>query len=193
MEARARQEMMAVMTEIVGWLRGERTPSHTLPIPLMIDPRDFDVLDRGGEINDDELVAKATMLRSEALRVARELAGKVAVSTSLEGNVLAGIVNNLTSYASALEDSLRRETRIEVVGIDEEPTRFRFRKADRVAWKREDGSPDAANSGVIVDGIWKGQVGGGWYQVIYEIQRSDGMRVRARPLELVKLPQEQAS
>ena len=41
---------------------------------------------------------------------------------------------------------------------------FRFKKGDKVAWKRSDGSADIEFSGVIVDGLCEYLPGGGAYR-----------------------------
>lgn len=188
MDAETKKELSDVMGELVAWLRGERSPQGAPRIVPMINLGEFDLRSRFGSVSDEEILSRATTLRSEALRATAELSRRISVTSTGPSNAMAAVVNNLTSYASALGDLLRRATNIETVTIDEQPTRFRLRKGDRVAWRRNDGSPDPENNGVIVDGIWRGQVGGGWYEVIYEIERPDGLRFRAKPLELVILP-----
>jgi hypothetical protein len=188
MDAETKKELAGVMGELAAWLRGERSPKDAPRIRPMINLEEFDLKNRLDAISDEEILSRATTLRSEALRAAAELSRRISVTSTGPSNAMAAVVNNVTSYASALADLLRRSTNIETVTIDEQPSRFGLRKGDRVAWRRNDGSPDLENSGVIVDGIWRGQVGGGWYEVSYEIERSDGLRFRAKPLELVKLP-----
>jgi hypothetical protein len=188
MDAETKKELAGVMGELAAWLRGERSPKDAPRIRPMINLEEFDLKNRLDAISDEEILSRATTLRSEALRAAAELSRRISVTSTGPSNAMAAVVNNVTSYASALADLLRRSTNIETVTIDEQPSRFGLRKGDRAAWRRNDGSPDLENSGVIVDGIWRGQVGGGWYEVSYEIERSDGLRFRAKPLELVKLP-----
>ena len=67
---------------------------------------------------------------------------------------------------------------------------FRFKKGDRVAWKRGDGSPDKEMSGVIVDGICEYVPGGGAYRDKYIVQLSDGFYFGADELDLIRLPGE---
>lgn len=64
---------------------------------------------------------------------------------------------------------------------------FYFRKGDRVAWKRWDGSADPEFSGEIVDGICEYVAGGGAYRDRYLVQRKDGLQFPANQLDLVKL------
>ncbi len=65
---------------------------------------------------------------------------------------------------------------------------FRFRKGDRVAWKRWDGLPDREMSGVVVDGICEYIPGGGAYRDRYLVERKDGFCFPADELDLIKLP-----
>ena len=62
---------------------------------------------------------------------------------------------------------------------------FRFKKGDRVAWKRWDGKPDGEFAGVVVDGICEYVSGGGAYRDRYVIQRADGLQFGAVSLDLV--------
>ncbi|MBI4590078.1 MAG: hypothetical protein HY725_14690 [Candidatus Rokubacteria bacterium] len=64
---------------------------------------------------------------------------------------------------------------------------FRFKKGDRVAWKRWDGSPDIEFSGTIVSGICEYVPGGGAYRDRYVIERKDGFYFGADQLDLIKL------
>jgi hypothetical protein len=64
---------------------------------------------------------------------------------------------------------------------------FTFRKGDRVAWKRWDGSPDPEFSGEITDGICEYVPGGGAYRDRYVVRREDGSFFGAEPLDLIKL------
>jgi len=51
---------------------------------------------------------------------------------------------------------------------------FKFKKGDRVAWVRFDGTPDFEFAGVIVDGVCEYQPGVGAYKAGYVVQRADG-------------------
>jgi hypothetical protein len=65
---------------------------------------------------------------------------------------------------------------------------FRFKKGDRVAWKRWDGSPDEEMAGVVVDGICEYVPGGGAYRDTYIVQRKrDGFYFGADELDLIRL------
>ena len=64
---------------------------------------------------------------------------------------------------------------------------FWFRKGDRVAWKRWDGSADPAFSGVVVDGICEYVPGGGSFRDRYVVQREDGHYFGGGQLDLVKI------
>lgn len=65
---------------------------------------------------------------------------------------------------------------------------FKFKKGDRVAWKRWDGSPDEDMSGVVVDGHCEYVPGGGAYRDRYIVQRfKDGFHFAADELDLVRL------
>jgi hypothetical protein len=64
---------------------------------------------------------------------------------------------------------------------------FWFKKGDRVAWKRWDGSSDPEFSGIIVDGICEYVPGGGAYRNRYVVQRDDGFYFGAVELDLIKL------
>jgi len=68
---------------------------------------------------------------------------------------------------------------------------FRFRKGDRVAWKRWDGSPDVEMSGLVVDGICEYVVGGGAYRDRYVVQRKDGTHFAAGDLDLIQLEEKE--
>jgi hypothetical protein len=59
---------------------------------------------------------------------------------------------------------------------------FRFRLGDRVV-----STLDSSASGVIVSGQCRYTVGGGPYQDVYEIKRSDGHIFRAKSTEIVKM------
>lgn len=51
---------------------------------------------------------------------------------------------------------------------------FLFRKGDRVAWKRSNGTPDHEFIGEIVDGICEFENGGaGFYRAAYVVKRED--------------------
>src|SRR5262245_14839046 len=142
MDAETKKELSDVMGELVAWLRGERSPQGAPRIVPMINLGEFDLRSRFGSVSDEEILSRATTLRSEALVATAELSRRISVTSTGPSNAMAAVVNNLTSYASALGDLLRRATNIETVTIDEQPTRFRLRKGDRVAWRRNDGSPD---------------------------------------------------
>jgi hypothetical protein len=64
---------------------------------------------------------------------------------------------------------------------------FRFRRGERVAWKRWDGSADPAFSGVVIEGICEYVPGGGAYRDRYVIRRSDGVLFGAGHLDLIRL------
>jgi hypothetical protein len=64
---------------------------------------------------------------------------------------------------------------------------FRFRKGDRVAWKRWDGSPDIEFSGEIVDGICEYVPGGGSYRDRYVVRTKDGHYFGGGHVDLIKL------
>ena len=51
---------------------------------------------------------------------------------------------------------------------------FRFKKGDRVAWKRWDGSADPDFMGQVIDGVCEYLPGGGAYRDRYVVQRKDG-------------------
>jgi hypothetical protein len=76
-------------------------------------------------------------------------------------------------------------------GISDAP--FRFRRGDRVAWRRLDGSLDHDYVGVIVDGHCEYLAGGGAYKDRYVVERADGRRFAGSHLDLVKVDQEEAS
>jgi hypothetical protein len=71
--------------------------------------------------------------------------------------------------------------------MHDDPTRFSLQKGDRVAWIRPDGGPDSENQGVVVDGVWQGEEGGGSYRATYEVQRPDGRFFRADELQLTRI------
>jgi hypothetical protein len=64
---------------------------------------------------------------------------------------------------------------------------FRFKKGDRVAWKRSDGSPDQEFSGIVVDGLCEYVPGGGAYRDSYVVERSDGLHFGAGHFDLVPI------
>ena len=64
---------------------------------------------------------------------------------------------------------------------------FRFKKGDRVAWRRWDGSTDPEFSGVIVDGVCEYVPGGGAYRDRYVVERADDMRFGAAQLDLTRV------
>lgn len=63
----------------------------------------------------------------------------------------------------------------------------RYRRGDRVAWKRSDGSPDPEFSGVVVDGICEYVPGGGSYRDRYVVQRADGQLFGGGQLDLLRV------
>lgn len=65
---------------------------------------------------------------------------------------------------------------------------FRFQRGDKVAWKRQDGTPDSEFQGTITDGTCEYTVGGGAYQPpVYVVRRDDSFEFAAAELSLVKL------
>jgi len=67
---------------------------------------------------------------------------------------------------------------------------FRFRRGDRVAWKRLDGTPDPDYVGIIVDGLCEYLPSGGAFRDRYVVERGDGLRFGAGHLDLVKASEE---
>ena len=61
---------------------------------------------------------------------------------------------------------------------------FRFHLGDEVAFRRNDGTPDPEMRGVIVEGTCEYQEGGGAYNDVYEVKRSDGTIFKARSVVL---------
>jgi hypothetical protein len=75
-----------------------------------------------------------------------------------------------------------------VARLGEDPyAPFYFRRGERVAWRRWDGSPDREISGTIVDGICEYEPGGGAYRDSYVIQLDNGMYFGADSHDLVPL------
>lgn len=70
---------------------------------------------------------------------------------------------------------------------------FRFKRGDRVAWRRLDGSLDRDYVGVIVEGLCEYLAGGGAYKDRYVVERADGLRFAGGHLDLVKVSQEELS
>jgi hypothetical protein len=70
---------------------------------------------------------------------------------------------------------------------------FRFKRGDRVAWRRLDGSLDPDYVGVIVDGLCEYLAGGGAYKDRYVVERADGLRFAGGHLDLVKVNEEESS
>jgi len=66
---------------------------------------------------------------------------------------------------------------------------FRFKKGDRVAWRRWDGSADLEFSGVVIDGICEYVPGGGAYRDRYVVERPDGLHFGAAQLDLTEVSQ----
>jgi hypothetical protein len=62
---------------------------------------------------------------------------------------------------------------------------FRFKRGDRVAWKRWDGSADPEFTGQVIDGVCEYVPGGGAYRDRYVIQRQDGACFGGGDLDLV--------
>jgi hypothetical protein len=63
---------------------------------------------------------------------------------------------------------------------------FAFRRGNRVAWKRSDGTPDHEFIGEIVDGICEFEKdGAGSYRAAYVVKREDGTFFAGGELDLV--------
>ena len=71
------------------------------------------------------------------------------------------------------------------LGDSEAP--FRFKKGDRVAWRRFDSTIDFDHSGVVTDGICEHQPGSGYFHATYVVRRSDGSSFGADQHFLVRI------
>jgi len=64
---------------------------------------------------------------------------------------------------------------------------FRFKKGDRVAWRRWDGKPDLEFSGIVIDGHCEYVLGGGAYRDGYVIERADGLHFAGGHFDLMRV------
>ena len=64
---------------------------------------------------------------------------------------------------------------------------FRFKKGDRVAWRRWDGNPDPEFSGVVIDGLCEYLQGGGAYRDSYIVERADGFQFGGGHFDLMQV------
>lgn len=62
---------------------------------------------------------------------------------------------------------------------------FKFKKGDRVAWRRFDGSPDGEFSGEVVDAHCEYHFGSGIYRTSYVVKRDNGYYFGADQLNLI--------
>lgn len=83
--------------------------------------------------------------------------------------------------------STQMTMRIGKLGVDPAAP-FGLRLGDKVAWRRDDGTPDPEIQGTIIDGSCKYTVGGGSYHSpVYAVARDDGMAFLATEIQLVPL------
>ncbi len=65
---------------------------------------------------------------------------------------------------------------------------FAFKRGERVAWVRFDGSPDLDFSGLVVDGVCEYLPAVGIYTAAYLMKRDDGSYFSADQRNLMRIP-----
>ncbi len=72
------------------------------------------------------------------------------------------------------------------ISLKDDNSRFAFRAGDKVIGTDADGYADADLAGVVVDGVWVGDLGGGAYDTTYRIERKRGRYFDAKEIALRK-------